>query len=103
MIGALPKLVNRMNKRPLMGDAIIEPSLSPRISQKSSSIDFGCSHPASTVTSKSSLSGVASPVEVVKVSNGSPEKPVWLKSANNTSDKRIVVSDKVARGLLINY
>jgi hypothetical protein len=40
---------------PLIGDAIIDPFLSPCIIQKFSSIDLGCSHPASTATAKSSL------------------------------------------------
>ena len=66
-MGASPKLVNRMYNRPLIGDAIIQPFLSPCISQKFSSMDLGCSHPASTATAKSILDGIASPFDGVAI------------------------------------
>src|ERR1700748_2554565 len=102
MIGAPPKLVNRRYNRPLIGDAIIKPFLLPCTSQKSSSIDFGCSHPASTATSKSCSDDTASPVDV-EVSCGSPPRAVWLMSASNTIEKRMVDPGKMASKPLINY
>jgi hypothetical protein len=66
-MGATPKLVNRMDNRPLIGDAIIEPSLSPCISQKFSSMDLGCSYPTSTATAKSILDGIASSFDGVAI------------------------------------
>src|SRR6266550_2127273 len=102
MIGVSPKLVNRMYNRPLIGDAIINPCLLPCISQKLSSMDFGCSHPASRATSKSRSDDIASPVDG-EVSNGSPAKAVWLMSESNTIEKRMVDPGNMARKPLMNY
>src|SRR5438132_14264131 len=90
MIGVSPKLVNRMYNRPLIGEAIIDPFLSPCISQKFSSMDYACSHPASTATSKSGSGDTASPVDVVEVSNGSAAGAGWLRNASNRTEKNLV-------------
>ena len=76
---------------PLIGDAIIRPFLSPRISQKFSSIDFGCSHPASTATAKSSLGRAALGGDCVEISDGLSAGAICLMSTSNTIQKRMVV------------
>src|SRR6266404_1705464 len=102
MIGVSPKLVNRMYNRPLIGEAIIDPFLSPCISQKFSSMDLGCSHPASTATSKSGSGDTASPVDV-EVSNGSPARVVWLTNASKTTEKKLVDPGNMVRKSPMNY
>jgi hypothetical protein len=80
-----------MYNKPLIGDAIIDPVLSPCISQKFSSIDLGCSHPASTATVNSSLDGAASGVDGVEISDGLGGGAICLMSASNAIQKRMVI------------